>query len=156
MQRKTILVIEDNELNMKLVRNLLELGDYHGLEAPNAESGLELARRHKPDLILMDIELPGMDGFTATQIIRKDPELSHIPVLALTAFAMQGDCEKASQAGCSGYITKPIDRRSFNKIIKEQLDREKGTSEPPPVCLIQSGTWATLLNRQDVSTSWMQ
>ena len=113
MEYKTVLIIEDNELNMKLVRSMLQLGRYQVLEARDAEAGIELAREHLPDLILMDIQLPGMDGLHATQIIRNDPILANTPVVALTSYAMQGDEQKATAAGCSGYIAKPIDTRNF-------------------------------------------
>lgn len=110
---KTILVVEDNELNMKLVRGLLGLGAYRILEAADAEAALELAGRELPDLILMDIQLPGMDGLTATRKLKADDRLGHIPVVALTSYAMAGDEKKAVAAGCDGYLTKPIDTRSF-------------------------------------------
>ncbi len=108
MENRNILVIEDNELNMKLMRGLFRIGNYQIIEAYDAETGIRLAREHQPFLILMDIQLPGMDGLKATQIIKSDPELKDIPVVALTGFAMQGDEEKATDAGCDGYITKPI------------------------------------------------
>jgi CheY-like chemotaxis protein len=113
MANETILVIEDNEMNMKLVRSLLQLGKYSVLEAVDAENGIKRAREYHPDLILMDIQLPGMDGLTATREIKKDPALKDITVVALTSYAMQGDEGKAVAAGCSGYISKPIDTRGF-------------------------------------------
>jgi CheY-like chemotaxis protein len=113
MENKEILVIEDNRLNMKLVSSLLQLGKFKVREAADAETGIKLARKKQPDLILMDIQLPGMDGLSAAQIIRKDPDLGKIPVVALTSYAMQGDEEKAKSVGCIGYIAKPIDTRSF-------------------------------------------
>ena len=119
---KKVLVIEDNELNMKLVRSLLHLKNYYLVEAENAESGIQYAREHKPDLILMDIQLPGMDGIEATQAIKADPDLQDIPVVALTSYAMQGDEEKAKNAGCIGYITKPIDTRVFLETIGRYLN----------------------------------
>ena len=119
MGNKTILIVEDNELNMKLVRSLLQLQKYNIIEAENAEKGLQLARDHHPDLILMDIQLPGMDGLRATELILNDNDLRNIPILALTSYAMEGDREKAMAAGCAGYITKPIDTRSFSKTIAE-------------------------------------
>ena len=122
MNGTTVLIIEDNELNMKLVRSMLQLGQYRILEAEDAESGIELAREHLPDLILMDIQLPSMDGLDATKILKRDPALAHIPVIALTSYAMRGDEEKALSAGCSGYIAKPIDTRSFLGFISEQLN----------------------------------
>jgi two-component system, cell cycle response regulator len=119
MNNKTILVIEDNELNLKLVRALLQRGSFQVLEAGNAETGLALARSGRPDLILMDIQLPGMDGLTATRLLKKDPELKKIPVAALTSYAMEGDVEKAKEAGCNGYITKPIDTRNFLDTVRK-------------------------------------
>ncbi|MDJ0829435.1 MAG: response regulator [Desulfobacterales bacterium] len=113
MEPKTVLVVEDNELNMKLVRDLLRFADYAVIEAWDAETGLELAQTHQPDLILMDIQLPGMDGLTATQHIRRDANLKHTPVVALSSYAMNGDKQKALDAGCTGYLTKPIKTRSF-------------------------------------------
>ena len=121
MDNKTILIIEDNELNMKLVRTLLQLEKYQIIEAENAEKGIQLARVHQPGLILMDIQLPGMDGLRATELISNDETLKYIPILALTSFAMEGDKEKALRAGCVGYITKPIDTRSFVKTIAEYM-----------------------------------
>jgi CheY-like chemotaxis protein len=118
---KKILVIEDNELNMKLVRSLLQLGDFEVAEAENAEKGIQLARDWQPDLLLMDIQLPGMDGLEATKKIKKDKSLNGIPIVALTSYAMQGDEEKALAAGCVGYITKPIDTKAFLKTIEKYL-----------------------------------
>ena len=122
MKNKLILVIEDNALNMKLIKSLLQLGDYDVAEASDAESGIELAKKHKPDLILMDIQLPGMDGLHATQIISKNPELKKIPVVAITSYAMHGDEQKARSAGCIGYITKPINTRNFLEVLDGYLE----------------------------------
>lgn len=126
MEEITVLVIEDNELNLKLVRSLLTLGQYQILEAANAEKGIELAREYHPDLILMDVQLPGMDGLTATRIIKKDPDLKEIPVMALTSYAMSGDEGKAIEAGCDGYMTKPIDTRSFLDTISRFIRHNEG------------------------------
>jgi CheY-like chemotaxis protein len=122
MTIKTILVVEDNELNMKLVRGLIKIGKYGMLEARDAESGIQLIREQRPDLVLMDIQLPGMDGLSATKIIKKEPSLKNIPIVALTSYAMQGDEEKALEAGCTGYIAKPIDTRKFLKTISQYLN----------------------------------
>ncbi len=119
MANRNILVIEDNKLNMKLMRGIFQLGEYQIIEALDAETGIRLAREHHPFLILMDIQLPGMDGLAATQIIKSNPELKDIPVVALTGFAMQGDEEKALASGCDGYITKPIDVQHVLKTIDE-------------------------------------
>ncbi len=117
MENKNVLVIEDNELNRKLVRALLQKWDYNILEAEDAESGIRLAREHRPGLILMDIQLPGMDGLSATRMIKQDPGLPEIPVVALTAHAMEGDREKAMEAGCVGYISKPFSIQGFMETI---------------------------------------
>ncbi|MCP5195665.1 MAG: response regulator [Gammaproteobacteria bacterium] len=108
-----VLIIEDNEINMKLFRSLLNKGNYRVIEAIDAENGINLARAYKPDLILMDIQLPNMDGLQATRLIKQETTLKHIPILALTSHAMVGDDEKARNAGCDGYITKPINTRTF-------------------------------------------
>lgn len=108
MGKKTILVIEDNEMNMRLMSAILQTGNYLMLEAKDAETGLRLVREHHPDLILMDIQLPGMDGLSATQIIKSDPDLRDIPVFALTGFAMESDKEKAMDIGLAAYIVKPF------------------------------------------------
>lgn len=125
MKRNTVLVIEDNEMNMKLVRILLQIGQYDILEAMDAESGIPLARAHKPDLIIMDVHLPGMDGLSATRIIKEDPALKQIRVIALTSYAMEGDEKKAREAGCDGYITKPIDTRTFLDTIRKFFDGDR-------------------------------
>jgi two-component system cell cycle response regulator len=129
MGTPTVLVIEDNEMNMKLVRSLLMLGRCRVLEAVNAEDGIQLAREHNPELILMDIQLPGMDGLSATRIIKKDPALKAIPVVALTSYAMQGDNKKASEAGFDAYITKPIDTRSFLGTVKKFCTNAQNPTE---------------------------
>jgi two-component system cell cycle response regulator len=113
MDNIKILVIEDNRMNMKLVRSLLQLKKFDVIEAEDGEKGIKLAEESLPNLILMDIQLPGIDGLTATSIIKKNPDLKHIPIIALTSHAMRGDDLKAREAGCEGYITKPIDTRHF-------------------------------------------
>ena len=124
MEKKTILVVEDNPLNMKLVKGLLKIGKYHMLEANDAESGIQLIRSQQPDLVLMDIQLPGMDGLAATKILKEDPSVERIPIVALTSYAMQGDKEKAMEAGCTGYIAKPIDTRKFLETVSQYLDEK--------------------------------
>jgi two-component system cell cycle response regulator len=124
MDQKKILVVEDNELNMKLVKSLLSLSNFRCLEAGDAEKGISMASQEKPDLILMDIQLPGMDGLTATEKILEKEDLKDIPVIALTSYAMEGDKEKALTAGCKGYITKPLDTRTFVTTISEFLDNQ--------------------------------
>jgi len=122
MTGKKILVIEDNELNLKLVRTLLELADFSVFEALDAEQGINLARKELPDVILMDIQLPGLDGLTATKMIKKDPLIKYIPVIAVTSFAMESDGKKAMEAGCVGHISKPIDTRRFAHEVKVLME----------------------------------
>jgi CheY-like chemotaxis protein len=121
MSRHRILIVEDNAMNMELAVDLLQAAGYVVLSATEAEQGIEVARATKPDLILMDISLPGMDGLVATQRLKSDPTTREIPVVALTAHAMKGDEEKALAAGCAGYLTKPIDTRTFGQAIGRYL-----------------------------------
>jgi CheY-like chemotaxis protein len=108
-----ILVVEDNAVNMKLVVDLLECEGHHMLRACDAEEAVEVIRQSLPDLILMDIALPGMDGLTLTRQLKAEERTRTIPVVVLTAFAMKGDRQKAVAAGCDGYITKPINTREL-------------------------------------------
>ena len=117
MAGEKVLVVEDNPMNMQLTVDLLEVAGYIVFQAETAEKGIEMAKVESPDLILMDISLPGMDGLYATGVLKKDPDVKHIPIVALTAHAMRGDEEKALAAGCEGYITKPITTKSFVKTV---------------------------------------
>ena len=108
-----ILIVDDNSVNLKLATDVLEMEGYAVEKAVDAEQAQELLKRSTPDLILMDIALPGMDGLTLTRKLKADERLKHVPVVAITAFAMKGDEQKALDAGCNGYITKPIDTRKF-------------------------------------------
>jgi CheY-like chemotaxis protein len=121
MRKETILVIEDNTKNMRLFRILLKKGQYEILEATNAEEGIAMAGKRKPDLILMDIQLPGMDGLSATRLIRNIASLREIPVVGLSSYAMEEDARKALEAGCDGYIVKPINTRTFLDTLKTYL-----------------------------------
>ncbi|MGD7036194.1 response regulator [Methylotuvimicrobium buryatense] len=116
-----ILVVEDTFINMKLVCMLLEKAGYRVLRADNAEDGIALAQRYLPDLILMDIQLPGIDGLEATRLLKKADATKHIKVVALTAFAMKGDEEKMIAAGCDGYIAKPIQYKNFLGEVEKTL-----------------------------------
>jgi two-component system cell cycle response regulator DivK len=108
-----ILIVEDSPVNMLLTVTILERAGHIALRAETAQAGLALARSERPDLILMDIQLPDMDGLEATRLIRADPRTRDIPVIALTAFAMKGDAETMREAGCDAYITKPIRYQAF-------------------------------------------
>lgn len=131
MNNIKILVIEDNMMNMKLVRSLLRLKKFEVIEASDGEMGIKLAEEYLPNLILMDIQLPGIDGLTATSIIKQNPKLRHIPIIALTSHAMRGDDLKAREAGCEGYITKPIDTRHFHDNITRYLRVNENLNDAP-------------------------
>jgi two-component system cell cycle response regulator DivK len=118
-----VLVIEDNPANMTLAVFLLESAGYAVLSATDAEAGLSLARETQPDLILMDVQLPRMDGLAATAMLKRAEATRHIPVIALTALAMKGDEERIRAAGCDGYISKPLRYMEFLKVIAAQLVR---------------------------------
>ncbi len=115
---KKVLVIEDNENNLYLMRFILAKLGHLVIEARDGAAGVKLAKKNRPDLILMDIQLPVLDGYAATRLIREDPDLKDIPIIAVTSFAMLGDKEKALEAGCSAYIEKPIDPASFVKVLE--------------------------------------
>lgn len=117
-----ILVVEDNETNQMLVRAVLELDGYRVAVAASASEAWEQVRRNKPGLILMDVQLPGQDGLSLTRELKADPATSGVPVVALTAHAMNGDRELALEAGCAGYIPKPIDTRTFAGQVRLFLD----------------------------------
>ena len=118
---KKILVVEDNETNMYLIRFILEKSGYEVIEAREGAAGVELAVKEKPDLILMDVQLPDIDGLEATKRIRTSEVDGEIPIIALTSFAMAGDREKALAAGCTGYIEKPINPETFIAEIEKFL-----------------------------------
>jgi two-component system, cell cycle response regulator DivK len=118
-----ILLVEDNEKNMKLARDLLRYHGFDTLEATNAEDGVALARERTPRLVLMDIQLPGMDGVTALGRLRADSATSHIPVVAMTASVMREDRERFDKAGFDGFITKPIDVRAFPQQVRDAIAR---------------------------------
>ncbi len=114
---KTVLIVEDNELNMKLFNDLLEAHGYRVLQTREGLSALDIAREHKPDLILMDIQLPEVSGIEVTKWLKEDDDLRSIPVVAVTAFAMKGDEQKIRDGGCEAYISKPISVASFLSTI---------------------------------------
>jgi two-component system cell cycle response regulator DivK len=120
---KTILIVEDNELNMKLFHDLLEAQGYALLQAGEGPGALKLARRHLPDLIVMDIQLPSISGLEVTRWLKEEPELALIPVVAVTAFAMKGDESRILEGGCEAYIAKPISVGRFLDTIRRLLER---------------------------------
>jgi two-component system cell cycle response regulator DivK len=118
---KTVLIVEDNELNLKLFNDLLEARGYNILQTREGLEALRIAREHKPDLILMDIQLPEVSGLEVTKWLKEDDELKSIPVIAVTAFAMKGDEEKIREGGCEAYIAKPISISSFLATVEKFL-----------------------------------
>lgn len=121
MAGESILIVDDNPTNLKLARLVLSDGGYDVRTANDAEEALRLLSSYKPRLILMDVQLPGIDGLELTRRLKSDPAYSGIVIVALTAYAMKGDEEKARAAGCDGYITKPIDPDTFSRLIAECL-----------------------------------
>lgn len=121
MGGETILLVEDNAVNRDLIQFLLESQGYQVREAATAEEAFEILRTERPDLIVMDIQLPGMDGLEATKKLKENPATRDIPVVAVTSYAMKEDRESAAAAGCAGYITKPIDKTTFLQQVAAHL-----------------------------------
>ena len=119
---KTVLIVEDNELNMKLFHDLLEAHGINTVETNNGSNVLDLARDNNPDLIIMDIQLPEISGLDVTRDLKNDEELKHIPIVAVTAFAMKGDEQKIRDGGCEDYISKPISVSHFMDVINKYLN----------------------------------
>ncbi len=120
---KRVLIVEDQEDNRKILRDLLASADFVPLEATTGEEGVRLAETERPDLILMDIQLPGMDGYEATRRIKGNPSLQAIPIIAVTSYALSGDDVKAREAGCDGYVTKPFSPRALLAKVREYLPK---------------------------------
>ena len=118
---KLILIVEDEPKNITLLRDLLQVSGYSTIEATDGKQGVELAKAKKPDLILMDIQMPEMDGLEATRILKVDATTSNTPVLALTSYAMKGDEERILEAGCDGYLAKPFNIQELLKTVAEYL-----------------------------------
>jgi len=118
---RTVMIVEDNELNMKLFHDLLDAHGYRTLQTRSGLDALELARQHRPNLILMDIQLPEVSGLEVTKWLKDDEELREIPVIAVTAFAMKGDEERIKQGGCEDYISKPISISTFLETVRRYL-----------------------------------
>jgi CheY-like chemotaxis protein len=125
MANELILIVEDNDKNLKLARDLLQVKGYRTLEAPTAEQGIALARAHLPQLILMDIQLPGMDGVTALEHLKAEPATATIPVIAFTASAMKTDRARIAAAGFVAYLTKPIQVQEFLETIRAVCDKHQ-------------------------------
>ena len=128
MAQELILIVEDNAKNLKLIRDLLQFNGYATLEAETGQVGIALARERRPALVLMDVQLPDIDGRTAMQALKEDAATRSIPVIALTAFAMKGDEEAFLADGFDGYISKPIEVKEFPALIARYLDRNSKAS----------------------------
>jgi len=129
---ESILVVDDNPANMKLLSFMLGSWGYHVRAAKDAHQAQSILESFLPQLILMDIQLPGIDGLELTRRLKADARTREIPIVAVSAYAMKGDEQKALAAGCSGYITKPIDTRSLPAVVAAYLDGTAGTRTPPP------------------------
>lgn len=123
MTRTRVIAVDDNPANLRLVSDLLEYDGFEVIRCADAEACLKAVKDSLPDIILMDVALPDIDGLTLTRTLKADRKTSHIKIIAITAFAMKLDREKALAAGCDGYITKPIDTRKFTSLIREYLTR---------------------------------
>ena len=119
MSAKTVLYVEDNEFNRKIVRQLLSVTTYRLLEATDGEQGVAMAFDARPDLVLMDIQLPKLSGLDATRKIRQDPRTAHVPIIVVTSFALSGDDQKALEAGASAYLAKPYSPRQMLELIRK-------------------------------------
>jgi two-component system, cell cycle response regulator DivK len=130
MAGEPILVVDDNPANLRLLRLLLSAGSYEVRTAEGAEDALSVLAGFRPRLILMDLQMPGMDGFELTRLLKADPRTRDIVIVALTAYAMKGDEEKAREAGCDGYVSKPIDTRTLPDLVARHLAAGMGETEP--------------------------
>ncbi|HEU0182216.1 MAG TPA: response regulator [Agromyces mariniharenae] len=129
MTGRRILVVEDNPLNLKLVRDVLTAFEYEVVEAHTGEEGVELAGTCSPDLVLMDLQLPGIDGYEALRLLRQDPRLGSVPVVAVTAFAMKEDRERTAREGFDGYLGKPISVRALPGQVSEFLSNGRNDAQ---------------------------
>lgn len=120
-----ILIVEDNPVHMRLMEMVLRAKNYTLLKATNGEEALDVAKRERPNLILMDLNLPTMTGFEVAKRLRQDPAFKHTPIIAITAYAMKGDRERVIESGCDAYLSKPIDTRELPEVITEMLSRRQ-------------------------------
>ena len=131
--KQKVLIVEDNPLNMRLIEMVLKANSYTLLKATDGEEALDIATRERPDLVLMDIRLPKVSGLEVARRLKENPALSHIPIIALTAHAMKGDKEKATEAGCDSYLSKPINTRQLPRLVADMLlPRQRKLSQTNP------------------------
>ena len=123
--KEKILIVEDHPLHTRLIEMTLRAKNYTLLKATDGEEALDIAQREQPDLIIMDIRLPGMDGFEVTRKLRETPAFSHTPIIGITAYAMRKDRERVIESGCDAYLTKPINTRELPEVIAEMLSRRQ-------------------------------
>ena len=128
--QRSVLIVEDNELNMKLFHDLLAAHGYRTIQTRNGFDALELAKKHRPDLILMDIQLPEVSGLEVTKWLKDDESLRHIPIVAVTAFAMKGDEERIRSGGCEAYISKPISVMTFLETVRRFIGPSQNQTQP--------------------------
>ena len=129
MSGHRILVVEDNPLNLKLVRDVLTVSGFEVVEAQSGEEGVALAATCSPDLVLMDLQLPGIDGYEALRLLRQDPRLGDVPVVAVTAFAMREDRERTAREGFDGYLAKPISVRALPSQVSDFLNNGRADAQ---------------------------
>ena len=153
---RKVLIVEDNDLNMKLFNDLLEAHGYTTFQTKDGREALSIARTHRPDLILMDIQLPEVSGLEITKRLKADEELRGIPVVAVTAFAMKGDEEKIRQGGCEGYIAKPISIAGFMRVVEHHLADIPAMGSRGAGRMLRPGRrdLASQLLRQHAGTHW--
>ena len=125
MSSYTVLIVEDNPKNRKVFRDLLRIHGYKSIEAVDGEEGYKMAKERKPDLILMDVQLPGIDGYKVTRRLKSEDDTKDIPIVIVTSFAMEGEEKEAKEAGCNDYISKPINIHQFMETIKKHLPAQK-------------------------------
>jgi two-component system cell cycle response regulator DivK len=130
VRQKVILSVEDNAANRRIVRDLFERKGYRVVEAVNGEDGLAVAARERPDVILMDVQLPRMSGYDAARALKSNPQLCRIPIIAVTSYALSGDEQKAHDAGCDGYVTKPFRPRMLLEMVEKYLRMDPPGSAP--------------------------
>ncbi len=149
--RKKILIVEDNELNMKLFHDLLEAYDIETVQTREGKLAYDMAIEHKPDLIIMDIQLPEISGLDITKRLKENDDLKNIPVIAVTAFAMKGDEQKIRDGGCEDYISKPISVSRFIEVVKKHLDNQSSNNDDNDIPAKTEKSDSAMLSNKEIS-----